>query len=113
MLKKICLLFSASIPIASCSVFTSHDVDIANQSDGPITDIQFAYADAVFSRSKLDPGEVFSFEANPDTDGGISLSYVFRGEEIEHQLGYATPMASMKCDIAVAGEGVLGGCEQA
>lgn len=112
MTKRIFLLAVISISATSCSIFISNDVEVANRSDRPITDVRFVYADDVFEQSVLNPEEVFVFEPSPDTDGGITLSYAINGAKVQHQLGYATPAIGKRCIIELIGEEVNGGCEQ-
>lgn len=97
---------------ASCAPFGRHEVSIINQSRKPLTDVRFAYADAMLERSVISPGEAVSFNPYPHTDGAISLSYAMGGDKFEHQLGYATPMISMTCDFEIEGEEIRGECAQ-
>jgi hypothetical protein len=101
---------SAVILLASCNSHVENHVEIRNDCDRELTSLRFSYANTTFERATLGPGELIRFSPAPRTDGGISLSYISDGVEVDHALGYATPMIPMKCEIEIDGAEFRGGC---
>ncbi|MGE4366356.1 hypothetical protein [Thermomonas sp.] len=96
--------------LSSCDMLRGNKFEITNETGHELEDVRVSFADAGAQRQSLGPGETLSFRPSPDHDGGISVSYVENGKKVKHDLGYAAPPISMKCEFQITSTDILGDC---